>query len=86
MPHWWLPSASLCSCLASWWLIFNRCACSQRCSGTIGNPSLQAQTLHCTGCVYMGSGFDEYGYYEEYYGRRPQPTQWGRRWSDRVSR
>lgn len=27
-----------------------------------------------------------HGYYEEYYGRRPQPTQWGRRWSDRVGR
>jgi succinoglycan biosynthesis transport protein ExoP len=27
-----------------------------------------------------------HGYYEEYYGRKPQPTQWGRRWSDRVGR
>ena len=27
-----------------------------------------------------------HGNYEEYYGRRPEPAKWGRRWSDRVSR
>ena len=30
-------------------------------------PSLQAAILHCTGCVYVGSGVDEYGYYDEYW-------------------
>jgi hypothetical protein len=30
-------------------------------------PALHAAWLHCTGCVYMGSGVDEYGAYDEYW-------------------
>jgi hypothetical protein len=29
-------------------------------------PSLQAAILHCTGCVYLGSGVDQYGAYDAY--------------------
>jgi hypothetical protein len=40
-----LPSASLCSCLASWWLIFSRLASMRRCSGT-STTANTASTTH----------------------------------------
>ena len=48
--------------------------------------------LDAVGANVVGSVFNAvptsaaHGYYEEYYGRRPQATEWGRRWSDRASR
>jgi hypothetical protein len=35
----------------------------------VAAPSLHAYIIHCTGCVYVGSGVDEFGAYDEYWCR-----------------
>jgi capsular exopolysaccharide synthesis family protein len=48
---------------------------------------LEAVNANVVGCVLNAVPTSAaHGYYEEYYGQRPQATQWGRRWSDRGGR
>lgn len=33
---------------------------------SVSAPALKAQSFYCWGCHYVGSGYDEYGYYDEF--------------------
>lgn len=60
---------------------------TQKAQAAEARRRLEAVGAHVVGCVLNAVPTSAaHGYYEEYYGRRPQPTQWGRRWSDRVGR
>lgn len=48
---------------------------------------LEAVGANVVGCVLNAAPPSAaHGNYEEYYGRRPEPAKWGRRWTDRVAR
>jgi hypothetical protein len=32
----------------------------------VASPALQAAGFYCWGCTYVGSGVDEFGYYDEF--------------------
>ena len=60
---------------------------TQKAQATEARRRLDAVGATVVGCVLNAVPTSAaHGYYEEYYGQRPQPTQWGRRWSDRVGR
>lgn len=60
---------------------------TQKAQAAEARRRLDAVGARVVGCVLNAVPTSAaHGYYEEYYGRRPQPTQWGRRWSDRVGR
>jgi capsular exopolysaccharide synthesis family protein len=60
---------------------------TQKAQAAEARRRLEAVGANVVGCVLNAVPTSAaHGYYEEYYGRRPQPTQWGRRWTDRVGR
>jgi capsular exopolysaccharide synthesis family protein len=60
---------------------------TQKAQAAEARRRLDAVNATVVGCVLNAVPTSAaHGYYEEYYGRRPQPTQWGRRWTDRVGR
>ncbi|HVF04187.1 MAG TPA: polysaccharide biosynthesis tyrosine autokinase [Frankiaceae bacterium] len=60
---------------------------TQKAQAAEARRRLDAVGANVVGCVLNAvPASATHGYYEEYYGRRPESTQWGRRLTDRVSR
>lgn len=68
-------------------VLIGRYGQTQKAQAAEARRRLDAVGANVVGCVLNAVPTSAaHGYYEEYYGRRPQPTQWGRRWSDRAGR
>jgi capsular exopolysaccharide synthesis family protein len=60
---------------------------TQKAQAAEARRRLEAVGARVVGCVLNAApAVGPQGYYEEYAERRPQAAQWGRRWTDRVSR
>lgn len=60
---------------------------TQKAQAAEARRRLESVGANVVGCVLNAVPTSAaHGYYEQYYGKRPQAPQWGRRWTDRVSR
>ena len=60
---------------------------TQKAQASEARRRLEAVGANVVGCVLNAvPPSAAHGNYEEYYGRRPEPAKWGRRWTDRVAR
>jgi capsular exopolysaccharide synthesis family protein len=68
-------------------VLIGRHGTTQKAQAAEARRRLEAVGAKVVGCVLNAvPPSAAHGYYDEYYGRRPQATQWGRRWTDRVPR